>query len=84
MNNTKDNLKNGVVWIIVFSLALIGICAFDANFKIIECTACDDGIRKLRYSELNYGLILGISFLLAGIPGLTRMIKKRKKPAYNM
>lgn len=78
-NKTSNNLKNGAVWGGIFFLALIGVCAFDANLKIIECTACDDGIRKLSYSELNYGQILGICALLCGVPNLVRLIKNSKK-----
>lgn len=81
-NKATDNLKNGILWIGIFSLALVSICAFDANVKIMECTACDDGIRKLGYSELYYGLILGICALLSGLPSLTRLIKNRNKSTF--
>ena len=82
-NKTNGNLKNGAVWIGMFCLGLIGLCALDANLKIIECTICDDGIRKLSYSELNYGLILGLCALLSGLPSLLRLIKKEKTPLFN-
>lgn len=75
-------LKNGIFLVVIFILALIGISAIDANLKIIECTACDDGIRKLGYNEINYGIILSISTIVSLIPSLVTLIKKwqnRKK-----
>jgi hypothetical protein len=72
-------LQDGILLIILFGISLIGICAIDANLKIIECTACDDGIRKLGYNEINYGLILSFSALISIIPSLVSMIKKRNK-----
>ena len=75
-------LKNGIFLVVIFIVALIGISAIDANLKIIECTACDDGIRKLGYNEINYGIILSISAIVSLIPSLVTLIKKwqnRKK-----
>jgi|TARA_R110002110_G_C13028718_1_gene678614 hypothetical protein len=72
-------LRNGILLIILFGIALIGICAINANLKIIECTACDDGIRRLGYNEINYGLILSFSSLISIIPSLVSIIKTRKK-----
>ena len=76
-------LKNGLISILIFGILLIGISAIDANFKIVECTACDDGIRKLHWNEINYGLIIGVSAIISIIPSLIRIIKLRKKPVYN-
>lgn len=69
----------GVLAFLIFIIMLIGICTIDANLKIIECTACDDGIRKLRYNEVNYGLLIGFSAIASGIPSLIRLFKNRKK-----
>ncbi|UMB61421.1 hypothetical protein MHL31_04255 [Lutibacter sp. A80] len=76
-------LKNGILSILIFVIILIGISAVDANMKIIECTACNDGIRKLNWNEINYGMILGTSVIISIIPNLIRIIKRTKKPAYN-
>ena len=76
-------LKNGIISLLIFGVLLIGISATDANFKIMECTACDDGIRKLHWNEINYGLIIGSSTIISIIPCLIRIIKGRKKPVYN-
>ena len=70
-------LRNGILLILIFGIAIIGISALDANLKLIECTACDDGIRRLGYSEINYGLILSISAILSITPSLIFIFKKR-------
>lgn len=71
--------RNGVLLILIFGIALIGVSALDANLKIIECTACKDGIRRLGYNEINYGLILTTSALISIIPSLIKIIKSIKK-----
>jgi hypothetical protein len=76
-------LKSGILSFLIFGIILIGISAVDANMKIIECTACNDGIRKLHWNEINYGLIIGTSVIISVIPNIIRIIKQRKKPAYN-
>ena len=76
-------LKIGIISLLIFGIMLIGISAIDANLKIMECTACDDGIRKLQWDEIKYGLIIGTSIIISIIPSLIRIIKRKKKPAYN-
>jgi|TARA_B110000261_G_C12853827_1_gene265425 hypothetical protein len=79
--NKKRNLiiKNGILTLLIFGIVLFGISVLDANLKIIECTACDDGIRKLHWNEIKYGNILGISSILSIIPSGILLIKKWKK-----
>jgi hypothetical protein len=76
---TTQIWKNCIISILIFGVLLVGISVTDANFKIIECTACDDGIRKLHWNEINYGLIIGTSAIILIIPNLIRIIKGRKK-----
>ena len=71
----KNTLRRLVIWLIIFMTSVIVICAVDAHLKLIECTACNDGIRKLPYSAINYGLILGVSALVGGIPSMVRLTK---------
>jgi hypothetical protein len=78
-HKTTQILKNGIVFFLIFGIALIGIAAIDANIKVMECTACDDGIRKLHWNGIKYGLILGLSAIIAIIPSLIRIIKRTKK-----
>ena len=75
----KRIINNGLIGIFIFILSVIGISSFDANLKVIECTACQDGIRKLQWNEINYDLILGISALLFIIPSLVWKLKKQRK-----
>ena len=79
----SKTLRNAFLLILLFTVTLIGICAIDANLKIIECTACEDGIRRLGHSEINYGLILAISIIISIIPSLILLIRNWKKPAHN-
>jgi hypothetical protein len=46
--------------------------------KIIECTACVDGIRKLNWNGINYGLIIGTSAIISIIPSLIKIIRTKK------
>lgn len=71
-------LKNCILYVLIFGIVLTGISAIDANLKIIECTACDDGTRKLHWNDINYGLILGISVISSTIPSIRRIFLNRK------
>ena len=76
--SVKQVIIIGTIGFLIFVFATIGLSALDANSKIIECTACNNGIRKLRYNEVNHGLILGISIILSGIPSVIRLLKIKK------
>ncbi|MGS2764624.1 hypothetical protein [Sinomicrobium sp. M5D2P9] len=81
-NRKEETLKifrNGILLILMFGIALIGFSALDANLKIIECTACNDGIRQLGYNEIKYGLILTTSAVISIIPSFIKIIKNIKK-----
>ncbi|MDG4714885.1 hypothetical protein [Winogradskyella marincola] len=75
----KRILKNIMFCLLIFGISLIGISAIDANIKVAECTACDDGIRKLHWNGINYGLIIGTSAIISIVPSLIRIIKRTKK-----
>ncbi|MFD2561160.1 hypothetical protein [Aquimarina rubra] len=70
--------KSGIISLLIFGILIIGISSVDANIKVVECTACDDGIRKLSWNEINYGLIIGLSAIISIIPSLIRIIKRKK------
>lgn len=70
-------IKNSLLSVLIFTIAMIGISALDANLKIAECTACDNGIRILHWNDISYGLILGISIILSITPILVSIIKLR-------
>ena len=67
----------------IFFFTIVLICYLDSNLKIIECTMCDDGIRKIRYNEINYDLIVAISVFASLIPNIIRIIKKRRQAHNN-
>lgn len=70
--------KNGIMYLLTFGISLIVISAIDANIKVIECTACDDGIRSLHWNGINYGLIIGTSAIISIIPSLVKIIRTKK------
>ena len=76
---SSEFLKNGTICLLIFGISLIGISAIDANIKVAECTACEDGIRKLHWNGINYGMIIGLSAIVSIIPSLIRIIKRIKE-----
>jgi hypothetical protein len=77
--NITQILKSGILSALIFIILIVGISAIDANLKLIECTACENGIRKLHWNDINYGLILGISSISSIIPSGIKIFKKWKK-----
>jgi hypothetical protein len=45
---------------------------------IVECTACQNGIRKLQFSEVPYEGIIAISLIISLIPSAYKFIINRK------
>jgi len=80
--NWQSNLKKVLIsflfLVLLFSISLIAICAFDANLKIITCTMCDDGIFKINRNGINYETIILISLVIGLIPSLVKSIRKVK------
>ena len=73
----KQVLKRLTISLLIFGILLIAISFIDANMKVAECTACKDGIRKLNWDEINYGLIIGVSAMISIIPNLIRISKRK-------
>lgn len=48
---------------------------FDSSIKLLECTACDDGTRVLRYNDIRYDSIFVISLIISLLPVLTTQFK---------
>ncbi|UGS20308.1 hypothetical protein [Flavobacterium cyclinae] len=81
-NSNKNNFQifiNILRSLLLFFISIILISAVDANLKVIECTACIDGIRKLNSNDINYGIILGSSLLISIIPSLIKIKKTNSK-----
>ena len=72
-------LKNGIICLLIFGVSLIGISAVDANIKVVQCTACDNGIRKLNWNGIYYGRIISSSAMISIIPSLIRIIKRKSR-----
>ena len=81
-NSNKNNFQifiNILRSLLLFFISIILISAVDANLKVIECTACIDGIRKIKWNDINYGIILGSSLLISIIPSLIKIKKTNSK-----
>tara|TARA_R110002073_G_scaffold108336_5_gene243533 strand:+ start:114875 stop:115321 length:447 start_codon:yes stop_codon:yes gene_type:complete len=77
-SNIKSSLKSLLLSITIFIVFTIIVAFIDGNLRVIVCTACDDGILKLHYNSVNFGLILGISALLSLTPVIFKLIKLKK------
>lgn len=53
-SSRTNRLKRTCVTIFVFLATTILITVLDSKRLIIECTACDDGIRRLTFNEVTY------------------------------
>jgi hypothetical protein len=67
-----------ILSILSFIIWLVVICYFYGALKIIECTACNDGIRNLHYNEVAYDGIIISSLLLSIMPMVLLNISKHK------
>ena len=75
----RQKLLNSILTLIFMTITLLLFCYFDANIKLIECTACDDGTRIMEYSDLNYTKILIITLLISLIPCIWTKISNNRK-----
>ena len=65
--------------IFVFIATTILITALESKRLIIECTACDDGIRRLTFNEVTYDKYFIISLTIAIIYLVTTYLLERKR-----
>ncbi|AYB35005.1 hypothetical protein [Chryseolinea soli] len=73
-----EKIKYAGLAVSIFFLALALICYADSYVKIIECTACDDGVRTLEYSDIRYERIIFTSLALSLLPiGIKRIRSQR-------
>ena len=75
---TKRILKNSVFCILIFGVSIFLISAINANLKVIQCTACDNGIVKIRWNNINFGLTIGLSSILSIVPSIIILVRKIK------
>jgi drug/metabolite transporter (DMT)-like permease len=77
--NKRQILINICLTLLLLLFSTILDCYFDANFKLIECTACDDGTRVLLYSDIEYTKIFITTLLTSLLPFIWTEIKTRRK-----
>ena len=86
----KSGFFYSALAIILFFITTMVTTYLDSKFKIIECTACQDGIRSLHYNAVNYDFHFITSLVVGLLPLLWTFIKKQiskrrhRKPAYNI
>lgn len=75
----REKIKYASLAVGIFFLVLALLCYFDSNIKIVECTACDDGIRTLEYSDIRYERIIFASLALALLPIGIKYIRGQRR-----
>ena len=76
--------------IILFFIATITTTYLDSFGKVVECTACQDGVRSLGYNAINYDFHFITSLVVGLLPLIWIFLKKQiskrrqRKPAYNI
>ncbi|WP_324026198.1 hypothetical protein QSV08_02255 [Maribacter sp. BPC-D8] len=75
-------LKNSFIAVFIFIITLLALSAIDANLKLIQCTACDDGIKELKRNDINYSLLILSALFASIIPSLILLIKNRNKSGW--
>ena len=75
---------------VLFFITTFATTFVDSTGYVVECTACQDGVRNLHYNEINYDLHFITSLVVGLLPLLWTFFKKQiskrrqRKPAYNM
>jgi hypothetical protein len=89
----RENKRRRLVYlflsVLLFFITTAVTTYIDSFGKVVECTACQDGIRSLHYNAVNYDFHFIISLLVALLPLLLwflkmQLLNRRKKPAYNI
>ncbi|WP_298537944.1 hypothetical protein [uncultured Algibacter sp.] len=75
---TKRILKNVIICLLIFGISIFLISAINANLKVIQCTACDNGIVKIHWNNINFGLTIGLSAIFSVVPSIIVLINKIK------
>ena len=78
-SSRPNRLKRTCLTVFVFFVTTILITALDSKRLIIECTACDDGIRLLTFNQPTYDKYFIISLSIAFVYLLTTYLLERKQ-----
>ncbi|MGB5942030.1 MAG: hypothetical protein WBG71_04055 [Leeuwenhoekiella sp.] len=73
---TSSIIKQFSLAVILFFSTVFIISYVLANLALIECTACEDGIKPLHYNAIPYSSILKLAALVAAIPSLLLLFKE--------
>ncbi|UTW61262.1 hypothetical protein KFE98_14735 [bacterium SCSIO 12741] len=57
---------------------LISIAFIDAHFKVISCTACDNGIVNLHLNSISYNLLMEVGLIGGMIPIAFKLWKEKR------
>ncbi|MEL0653310.1 MULTISPECIES: hypothetical protein [Algibacter] len=74
----KQILKNVILCLLIFGISIFLISAINANLKVVQCTACDNGIVKIHWNNINFGLTIGLSAIFSVVPNIIVLINKIK------
>jgi len=78
-SSRPNRLKRVCVTVSIFFAMTIIITALDSKRLIIECTACDDGIRRLTFNQPTYDKYFVISLTTAFAYLLMTFLLERKR-----
>ncbi len=78
-SSRSNRIKRACFTVIVFFSTTILITALDSKRLIIECTACDDGNRRLTFNQPTYDKYFIISLATAFAYILTTYLLERKR-----
>ena|SRR5690606_35683184 len=78
-SSRPNRLKRVCVTVSIFFAMTIIITALDSKRLIIECTACDDGIRRLTFNQPTYDKYFVISLTTAFAYLLLTFLLERKR-----
>ncbi len=63
--------------ILLFFITTFATTYFDSTGYVIECTACNDGVRNLNYNEINYDYHFITSLVVGLLPLLWTFFKNK-------
>lgn len=72
-------VKNAVLAILIFFASTFIICLLDSKRLLFECTACDDGIKRLSFHEITYDMYFIISLTTSIVFLISNHFLKEKK-----
>lgn len=72
-------LLNMVISLVLFTTSIVVYSAMDSKLKLIECTACENGLRTLEYNNILYDRIMILALISTLLPWVFTEFINRKK-----